>query len=137
LILLDTNVIAETMRPAPDPGVLAWLLAGPGDLALSTVVIAEIAFGIGRIRPEQRASRLEANLNHWISRLEGNILVFDLPCALICGEIRGQASRRGRPMDALDAMIAATAMRHGAALATRNTRDFDIPGLVLIDAWSA
>jgi predicted nucleic acid-binding protein len=62
LIFLDTNVISETLRTTPNPAVLAWLARNDAELALPTVTIAEIAFGIGKIRPDQRAARLEQGL---------------------------------------------------------------------------
>lgn len=136
MILLDTNVIAETMRPAPEPRVLAWLERHQGDLATTAVGLSELSYGIARIRPEQRAIRLQINLDAWVERLSGRIYAFDENAALICGEIRGLAARLGRPLAIVDAMIAATALRHEAALATRNVRDFDVPDLVVIDPWA-
>ena len=59
MIFLDTNVLSETLRKAPAPAVIAWLVRNDAELALPTVTIAEIAFGIGKIRPDQRAARLE------------------------------------------------------------------------------
>jgi len=65
LIFLDTNVISETMRKAPNPAVIAWLVRHDAELALPTVTIAETAFGIGKIRPDERAARLEQGLASW------------------------------------------------------------------------
>ena len=62
MILLDTNVVSETLRKTPNPAVIAWLVHIDAELALPTVTIAEIAFGIGKIRPDQRAARLEQGL---------------------------------------------------------------------------
>ncbi len=135
MIILDTNVIAETMRQEPNHRVLAWLGQAQRDLAIATVCVAELSYGIARIRPEQRAARLDANLNAWLERLEGRIYPFDENAALICGEIRGIAARRGRPLAMIDAMIAATALRFETAVATRNVRDFDVPDLVVINPW--
>ena len=135
MILLDTNVIAETMRPAPDRRVVSWISAA-ADLYTSAVVIAELTYGIARIAPQQRSARLRANLDLWIGRLRGRIITFDEETSFICGEVRGLASRSGRAMEMPDAMIAATALRHGAALATRNVRDFAVDGLIVIDPWS-
>jgi hypothetical protein len=69
LIFLDTNVISETLRKTPNPAVIAWLVRYDAELALPTVTIAEIAFGIGKIRPDQRAARLEQGLASWRHRL--------------------------------------------------------------------
>lgn len=68
MIFLDTNVISETLRKTPNPAVIAWLVRNDAELALPTVTIAEIAFGIGKIRPDQRAARLEQGLASWRHR---------------------------------------------------------------------
>jgi predicted nucleic acid-binding protein len=65
LIFLDTKVISETLRKTPNPAVIAWLVRNDAELALPTVTIAEIAFDIGKIRPDERASRLEQGLASW------------------------------------------------------------------------
>jgi predicted nucleic acid-binding protein len=69
LIFLDTNVISETLRKTPNQAVTAWLVRNDAELALPTVTIAEIAFGIGKIRADQRAARLEQGLAAWRHRL--------------------------------------------------------------------
>jgi predicted nucleic acid-binding protein len=71
LIFVD-NVISETLRKTPNPAVLAWLVRNDAELALPTVTIAEIAFGIGKIRPDQRAARLEHGLAAWRHRFAGS-----------------------------------------------------------------
>ena len=68
LIFLDTNVISEALRKTPNPAATAWLVRNDAELALPTVTIAEIAFGIGKIRPDQRAVRLEQGLAAWRHR---------------------------------------------------------------------
>lgn len=68
MIFLDTNVISETFKKSPDPAVIAWLVRHDAELALPTVAIAEIAFGIQRVRPDQRAERLEQGLSDWQRR---------------------------------------------------------------------
>jgi predicted nucleic acid-binding protein len=68
LIFLDTNVVLETLRTTPDPAVIAWLVRHDAELALPTVAIAEIAFGIAKVRPDQRAARLEQGLADWRHR---------------------------------------------------------------------
>src|SRR5439155_19491224 len=76
LIFLDTNVISETLRKTPNPAVIAWLVRNDAELALPTVTIAEIAFGIGKIRPDQRAARLEQGLAAWRHRFADRIFPF-------------------------------------------------------------
>ncbi|RUU69650.1 type II toxin-antitoxin system VapC family toxin, partial [Mesorhizobium sp. M2C.T.Ca.TU.009.01.2.1] len=89
MIFVDTNVISETLRKAPDPAVLAWLVRNDAELALSTVAIAEIAFGIQKIRPDERADRLEQGLSHWRHRFADRIFGLTEEAALAYGEIMG------------------------------------------------
>jgi len=135
LIFLDTNVVSEDFRPEPNPAVLDWLGRHDVELALSTVVIAEISFGISKIRPEQRARRLSLGLAEWRRRFTGRIFPFTEEAALVYGEMMGDAARRGRGMQSMDGMIAAIARIHGGRLATRNTAHFEHCGLDLIDPW--
>ncbi|MGV0911973.1 PIN domain-containing protein [Martelella sp. FOR1707] len=135
MIFVDTNVISETLRHAPDRHVLDWLIRHDGELALSTVVIAEIAFGIAKIRPDQRSSRLEDGLSAWRRRFADRIFGFTEAAALAYGEIMGTAVRQGRPMSAPDGMIAAIVRVHGGMLATRNIKDFRDTGIELVSPW--
>ena len=135
MIFLDTNVISETLKNQPDPGVMAWLVRHDAELALSTVTIAEIAFGIQKILPDQRAKRLELGLTNWRQRFADRIFGLTEEAALAYGEIMGAASRQGRGMSAPDGMIAAIARVNGGGLATRNMSDFSTTGLALISPW--
>jgi predicted nucleic acid-binding protein len=137
LIFLDTNIVSETLKPAPDPLVVEWLIAHDAELALPSVALAEIAYGIERVRPQNRAKRLAQGLAAWRDRLKGRIFYFDEAAAMCYGEIMGQATRSGRPMSVPDGMIAATARIHGASLATRNVADFRDTGLDLVNPWLA
>jgi predicted nucleic acid-binding protein len=135
LIFLDTNVISETFRKAPNEAVIAWLVRHDAELALSTVTIAEIAYGIQKIRPDQRADRLEQGLGDWRRRFADRIFGLTEEAALAYGEIMGVAVRQGRTMSAPDGMIAAIARVNGGRLATRNLTDFETTGLDLISPW--
>jgi predicted nucleic acid-binding protein len=135
VIFLDTNVISETLRKSPDEAVTAWLIRYDADLALPTVTIAEIAFGIAKIRPEQRAARLEQKLIDLRHRFADRIFGFTEDAALAYGEIMGEASRQGGGMSVPDGMIAAIAKVNGGRLATRTLNDFRTTGLNLISPW--
>jgi hypothetical protein len=135
LIFLDTNVLSETLRKSPDPGVIEWLLRHDAELALPTVTIAEIAFGIQKLLPDQRALRLEQGLSDWRRRFADRIFGLTEEAALAYGEIMGAASRQGLGMSAPDAMIAAIARTNGGRLATRNLADFRTTALELISPW--
>lgn len=137
MIFLDTNVVSEVMRKAPDPGVIGWLERHDAELALSTIVIGEIAFGIEKIRPAERARRLAGDFDELRRRYADRIFGFTEVAALTYGALMGERSRTGRPMSVPDAMIAAIARTHGARLATRNLADFAGAGLELISPWAA
>jgi len=136
LIFLDTNVVSETLKKAPDEAVVAWLVRYDAELALSTVTIAEIAFGIQKIRPDQRAGRLELGLTDWRRRFADRIFGLTEEAALAYGEIMGTATRQGHGMSAPDGMIAAIARVNGGRLATRNLTDFETTGLDLTSPWN-
>jgi predicted nucleic acid-binding protein len=135
LIFLDTNIISETLRKTPDAAVVAWLVRNDAELVLPTVTIAEVAFGIGKIRPDQRAARLEQGLDLWRHRFADRIFAFTEAAALAYGDIMSTALRQGRPMTAPDGMIAAIARINGGRLATRNLADFATTSLELICPW--
>jgi predicted nucleic acid-binding protein len=135
LIFLDTNVVSETLRTAPDPAVTAWLERYDAELALSTITIAEIAFGIGKIRPDQRAARLDEGLSAWRHRFADRIFTFTEAAALAYGAIMSSALRSGRPMSAPDGMIASIAQVNGGRLATRNVKDFATTDLDVLCPW--
>jgi predicted nucleic acid-binding protein len=135
VIFLDTNVVSETLRKSPDPAVIAWLVRYDAELALPTVTIAEIAFGIAKIQPDQRAVRIEQGLADWRHRFADRIFGLTEEAALAYGDIMGAASRQGLGMSAPDGMIAAIARVNGGRLATRNLMDFRTTGLDLISPW--
>jgi len=135
VIFLDTNVISETMKRSPDEAVLAWLVRHDAEIALSTVVIGEIAYGIARIRPDERAKRLDDGLLEWRKRFAHRVFGLTEQAALAYGDIMASAAGQGRAMSAPDGMIAAIAQINGGRLATRNSSDFQTTGLDLISPW--
>lgn len=138
-LLLDTNVLSEVTRPAPDARVLDWLDGLDEDRSfISVVSIAEIRRG-GALMDEGR--KREA-LAEWLARdlpqrFEQRVLPVDEMVALAWGDLMGLAKRRGRGLSSMDGLIAATAMAQGLTLATRNTKDFEGFGLELFDPWTA
>lgn len=119
----------------PNEAGLAWLVRYDAELALPTVTIAEIAFGIQKIRPDQRAERLEQGLYEWRRRFANRIFGLTEEAAPAYGEIMGTAARQGHVMSAPDGMIAAIARVNGGRLATRNLTDFETTGLDLTSPW--
>lgn len=135
MIFVDTNVVSETLKKEPCEAVVAWLVRFDAELALPTVVIAEIAFGISKIRPDERAKRLEQGLADWRRRFADRIFGLTEEAALAYGAIMADAVRQGRAMSAPDGMIAAIARVNGGRLATRNVADFRTTGLELVSPW--
>ncbi len=95
MIFLDTNVMPETLKKAPDSAVIAWMVRHDAELALQTVAVAEIAFGIQKIRPYQRADRLEEGLVSWRRRFSDKIFAFTEEAALAYGDIMGERCAAG------------------------------------------
>ena len=137
MILLDTNVISEMMRPKPAPVVSAWLDQNPEeDLWTASVVLAELLSGIDLMPVGRKQSALRESIESMITEdFRGQILKFDLPAARHYGRILALRQKMGRPIREMDALIAATALANGATLATRNTSDFENCGVQLIDPW--
>jgi toxin FitB len=135
LIILDTNVISELMRPEGEQVLGNWFAANESAAWLSTVVLGELAHGIARLPAGKRKATLDRQLSEWRRRLADRTLVFSAEAAMIFGDIMASADAAGKPMSVADAQIAATAREHGAALATRNVKDFLTTGLRLVDPW--
>ncbi len=104
-------------------------------MALPTIAVAEIAFGIQKIRPDQRADRLDEGLLSWRRRFSDKMFAFTEEAASAYGDIMGDAARQGRGMSVPDGMFAAIARINGGRLATRNLKDFETTGLELISPW--
>nr|WP_300149613.1 type II toxin-antitoxin system VapC family toxin [Propionicimonas sp.] len=136
MIVLDTNVLSEAMRPVPDPGVLGWLNSqSPETLYLSSVTLAELLFGIGALPDGVRKGRLAQALDGLVALFAGRVLAFDQDAARRYADMAVAARQAGRPLPTADGYIAATAAAHSFAVATRNTRDFQGTGVELIDPW--
>jgi toxin FitB len=136
LILLDTNVLSEMMKPEPDRPVDRWYHAHFATTRLPVIAIAEVAFGIARLARGARKRDLDAQLAQWRLRFADRIFPFGEEAALLYGEVLAESERAGKPMSFADAQIAAIAREHGAALATRNVKDFSTTGLRLVDPWA-
>jgi predicted nucleic acid-binding protein len=136
--LIDTNVLSELTKPFPNSGVVAWMRATPSsDTFVSTITIGEIEHGIALL-PEGKKRR---DLVAWLESLEraygSRVLPVDSDVAKQWGRIVALARKRGRPVPVIDALIAATAIRHGLAVANRNAADAANAGAAVFDPWSA
>jgi predicted nucleic acid-binding protein len=139
MILLDTNVVSEPMRPRPDRKVLAWLDAQPAEsLYLSTVSLAELLFGIESLPAGKRRTMLAAVLHEQVVALFAERIVpFDLAAAEAYAPIVTRARRHGYPIAVVDAQIAAIAASRQFVVATRDEAPFHAAGVPVINPWIA
>lgn len=137
MILLDTNILSELMRPSPIIAVEEWLGAQmSASLFISAVTEAELRFGVALLADGKRRSRLTEELDKMLAEdFADRILPFDSAAAVAYARIASQRRKSGRPIAQADAQIAATAQSRGAALATRNVTDFAGCGVDLINPW--
>ena len=138
MIVLDTNVLSELMRPEPDTQVLAWANGlDPEDIAITAMNEAEILHGIALLPTGRRQQALRESWEELMTSLfQGETLPFTSEAAQWYGELVSRRVRLARPIATADAVIAATALAHRAQLATRNTGDFEAIGLELINPWA-
>lgn len=135
--LLDTNVISEPDRRRPDPNVIRWLdAADQQDLYLSAFTPAELRKGIVKLGPDPRAAKIELRLQQLRIRFAGRIVPLDDDVLDRWGQIVGRGEAQGFPLSAIDALFAATALHHNLALVTRNIRDMQRTGVMLLDPWT-
>lgn len=138
MILLDTNVLSELMRPAPSVAVDAWLSGQPvAGTFISAITEAELRYGLALLPEGQRQRRLLAQAEAMLAEdFAGRILPFDSPAAVAYARIAADRRSAGRPISQADAQVAAIAVSRGATVATRNVADFEGCGIALIDPWS-
>jgi predicted nucleic acid-binding protein len=133
---VDTNVLSEVSRKAPNQNVLDWLGQNENQLYLPTVVIGEISYGIERIKPTERSSSLSKAFTTILEKFEGRFVEFDSIDALLYGKCMGHSEQVGRKMSVVDGMLSALAVRHKAQLATRNIDHFEHLDIALINPWT-
>ena len=139
MYLLDTNVISELARTPPDAAVLLYFRRLRRDVVFTSAVCeAEIRYGLARLPAGRRRSQLTARTDAlFASVFFDHVLPLDRACAARYGTITAHRDAIGMTISAEDGMIAATAQVHGAALLTRNVRDFVDCGIAVIDPWTA
>jgi toxin FitB len=138
MIILDTNVLAELMRPRPSPRVLAWVARqSPTELFTTTITEAEVFYGIELLsKGKRREGLLGAAEAIFTEDLAGRVFGFESDAARAFAEIAAHRRALGRPITHADAQIAAIAQVRGAKLATRNLADFEDCGLNVINPWN-
>ena len=136
MIIVDTNVISELMRPAPEPHVLSWIGAQDiAELHVTAIALAEIAYGVERLPGGRREALIRSTAQEAIAAFRGRVMPFDEVAAPHYARIVSERERAGRPMEAFDGQVAAICAAREAPLATRNAKDFEGTGLTVINPW--
>lgn len=136
MIILDTNVISELMRPEPDGRVLDWLARnGTQEFCATSISLAEIMSGIAALPHGRRRNVLDASAQHVFTQAFKRILPFNVESAPHFASVTAARKSKGFHIDVPDAMIAAIALSHGAEVATRNADDFVGCGLIVRNPW--
>jgi toxin FitB len=139
MILLDTNVVSEPLRAAPDPRVVDWLDAQALETVfLSVITVAELRFGIARLPAGRRRKGLQERLETLVlPAFAGRVLVFDLAATQTYAERMARARSAGVTISLADGLIAAIAAANGMTVATRDTVPFEAAGVSVLNPWSA
>ncbi|MCK6432728.1 MAG: type II toxin-antitoxin system VapC family toxin [Aquabacterium sp.] len=138
MIVLDTNVVSETLKPQPDAAVLAWLDSQLAEtLHISSVTVAELLFGVAVLAAGKRRNRLTAAVEGLIGLYEGRVLPFDLEAASTYAALAAKARTRARGFPIPDGYIAAIAASRNFIVASRDSSAFEACGLRAINPWSA
>ena len=134
MIVLDTNVISEVLRPVPNERVELWLLGLPADEAAVTApTVAELYYGIEQLPQGRKRDGLQLELKQVLDGT--SVLPFDEASALVYSKLSAERRRAGRPVQVIDCQIASIAKVADAAVATRNVSDFVHDGLDVINPW--
>jgi toxin FitB len=136
MIVADTNVVSELMRPSPFPAVRDWARRQPaGELYTTAITVAEIRYGLARLAAGRRKNRLQAAADDLFAAFSDYVLPFDAAAAVHYALIARHRDEAGLPIAGFDAQIAAICRARGAALATRNIKDFLETGVDVADPW--
>jgi toxin FitB len=137
MIVLDSNVVSEVMRPKPEPSVIAWLDRQPQpSIWITTITIFEIRFGLLIMPPGKRRDLYIQGFENVITKNDQRVLSFDAEAAEQASALMASRKAKGIPRESRDTMIAGIVLANHATLATRNVRDFDDIGAKLIDPWA-
>lgn len=136
--LVDTDVMSEWMSAVPEPRVAAWLDAVDEEAVyLSVITIGELRFGVERLAAGRKKERLDGWLRQVSDRFVGRILPIDGDVADVWGRVTAHAEAIGRRLPPADALIAATGLCHELTVVTRNVRDFEATGVMVLNPWEA
>ncbi|MDO5031844.1 type II toxin-antitoxin system VapC family toxin [Corynebacterium sp.] len=135
MIILDTNVVSEVLKPQPDESVLSWLYSLRAPVALTALTVAELRTGLLLLPQGRRRDSLTKAVD---SALRGHsIFPFDKRAALEYAQVVSMRRQAGLPISTIDAQIAAVCRSRHAVCATRNTKDFQLTGIELVNPWKS
>lgn len=139
MMLLDTNILSEMMRPKPDENVILWLNQQHSqNLFISSIGIAEISYGLYVLPKGKRKQQLQIRFEQFISQaFQFRLLDFNEQAANRYGSVMGEAKLTGHPMSIADGQIASIALVNAFTLITRNIKDFKHSGIKLINPFEA
>lgn len=138
MIVLDTNVVSEAMKPEPSPAVSAWLDQQAAEtLYLSSVTVAELLFGVAAMPQGKRQAALAEMIDGLLTLFRDRVLAFDVEAARHYAELACRARANGRGFPTSDGYIAAIAASRGFAVASRDTGPYEAAGLAVVNPWRA
>lgn len=139
MLVIDTDVASDLMRPTPTPSVAGWIAErDAATMFLTAISEAELRFGVAILPAGRRRNALDAAMQRWLQHgFSDRILPFDSAAAQAYAEIAADRRQSGRPIGEADCQIAAISLSRGASLVTRNVRDFEGTGVEVIDPWVA
>ena len=137
MIILDSNVVSELMRPRPEENVVAWLDRQPrSSIWTTSVTVFEVRFGLRTMPAGKRRDIYTEGFDRMLERIDHRIAPFDYEAVQHASALMASRKIRGRPRESRDTMIAGIVLAHHATLATRNVRDFDDILATLVDPWN-
>ena len=131
--LVDSNVLSEPTKPAPETRVVEWLRTHEHELAVSPIILGELEYGILLLPASRRRTRLEQWFAAGVQRMR--VLDFDTAVAAQWARLLAKLKKRGQAMPIKDSLIAATALAHGLTVATRNATDFHNAGVMVENSF--
>lgn len=139
MIILDTDVISEIFRPAPEPRVVEWLATLVDDVAITSITLAELLAGVRRLPDGRRRAALASRIDEAIAPYRGSrsVQAFDDLAAERYADVLASRHAAGAPISTADAQVAAICLVHDATCATRNVKGFEHTGVALVDPWTA
>lgn len=133
MILVDANVLSEATKKEPSPAVVAWLTRNERELVVDPIILGEISFGILQMPEGKRKKQLELWFSQAVQRI--HCLDWDARTGIRWSRLLAELRAAGEAMPIKDSLIAATALAHGLAIATRNRRDFEKAGIEIVDPF--